>query len=64
MREQLPLKQATLRALDALLPPDVLIASSTSGLGASDLQDGCSHPQRVLVGHPMNPPHLLPLVEI
>lgn len=64
VREQLAVKQATLRALDALLPPDVLIASSTSGLGASDLQDGCVHPQRVLVGHPMNPPHLLPLVEI
>lgn len=63
-REQLALKQETLRALDAVLAPDVLIASSTSGLRASDLQQGCLHPQRVLVGHPMNPPHLIPLVEI
>ncbi|MEW6640285.1 MAG: 3-hydroxyacyl-CoA dehydrogenase NAD-binding domain-containing protein [Pseudomonadota bacterium] len=64
VREQLAVKQTTLRALDALLPADVVIASSTSGLAASELQDGCAHPQRVLVGHPMNPPHLLPLVEI
>jgi carnitine 3-dehydrogenase len=64
VHEHLDLKQATLRSLDAILPPDVIIASSTSGLKASDLQDGCTHPERVLVGHPMNPPHLIPLVEI
>lgn len=63
-REQLDLKQEALRALDAVLPPKVLIASSTSGLKASELQVLCRHPERVLVGHPMNPPHLIPLVEI
>uniref|UniRef100_UPI002FC87C63 3-hydroxyacyl-CoA dehydrogenase NAD-binding domain-containing protein n=1 Tax=Bosea sp. (in: a-proteobacteria) TaxID=1871050 RepID=UPI002FC87C63 len=56
-REQLELKQEALRALDAVLPPEVLIASSTSGLKASELQALCRHPERVLVGHPMNPPH-------
>lgn len=63
-REQLDLKQETLRALDEVLPPEVLIASSTSGLKASDLQVLCRHQERVLVGHPMNPPHLIPLVEV
>lgn len=63
-REQLDLKQATLRSLDHVLAPEVIIASSTSGLKASDLQEGCLHPERILVGHPMNPPHLIPLVEI
>lgn len=64
VREELALKQETLRALDAALPADVLIASSTSGLKASDLQAHCANPGRILVGHPMNPPHLIPLVEI
>lgn len=64
VREELALKQEALRALDAALPADVLIASSTSGLKASDLQAHCADPGRILVGHPMNPPHLIPLVEI
>lgn len=64
VREDLALKQDTLGALDAALPETVLIASSTSGLRASELQRRCARPERVLVGHPMNPPHLIPLVEI
>lgn len=64
VREDLALKQDTLRAIDAAMPESVLIASSTSGLRASDLQLCCARPGRVLVGHPMNPPHLIPLVEI
>ena len=47
-----------------LLPPDVIIASSSSGLTMSEIQKGCpSHPERCVIGHPFNPPHLIPLVE-
>ncbi len=64
VREQLDLKRETLQGIDAVVAPDVIIASSTSGLTASSIQQGCRHPERVLVGHPMNPPHLIPLVEV
>src|ERR1700756_5450093 len=51
--------------LDELLPPDVIIASSSSGLTMSEIQSGCrSHPERCVIAHPFNPPHLIPLVEI
>jgi len=51
--------------LDELLPPDVIIASSSSGLTMSEIQKGAaSHPERCLIAHPFNPPHLIPLVEI
>jgi 3-hydroxyacyl-CoA dehydrogenase len=47
------------------LPPDVIIASSSSGLTMSEIQKGAaSHPERCVIGHPFNPPHLVPLVEI
>jgi len=62
--ERLPIKQELLARLDAVLPPDVVIASSTSGLLASRLSEGCAHPERVVIGHPFNPPHLIPLVEV
>jgi len=41
-----------------------VIASSSSGLLASRLAEGCAHPGRVMIGHPFNPPHLVPLVEV
>jgi carnitine 3-dehydrogenase len=47
-----------------LVPQDVVIASSTSGLTMTDIQARCPSPGRTLVGHPFNPPYLLPLVEI
>jgi 3-hydroxyacyl-CoA dehydrogenase len=51
--------------LDELLPPDVIIASSSSGLTMSEIQSGAkSHPERCVIAHPFNPPHLVPLVEI
>ena len=53
-----------LKRIDALLTPDVIIATSTSALMPSRLQSDCAHPGRILVAHPFNPPHLLPLVEI
>ena len=53
------------REIDALAGPDVVIASSSSGLMPSDIQDASArHPERVLIGHPFNPPHLVPLVEV
>lgn len=62
--ERLEIKQPLLAAIDAVLPPDVVIASSTSGLLASRLAEACRHPERVVIGHPFNPPHLIPLVEV
>lgn len=62
--EKLTLKQDLLAVIDAVAAPDVMIGSSTSSLMASDLQLRCRHPERVLVVHPFNPPHLVPLVEL
>lgn len=62
--EQLAVKQALLAEIDAKTSPRVILATSSSGLSASDLQAHCTHADRVLVAHPVNPPHLLPLVEI
>ena len=62
--ERLDIKQELLQRIDAALPADVVIASSTSGLLASQLSARCAHPGRVLIGHPFNPPHLIPLVEV
>ena len=62
--ERLELKQALYAELGRLVPPDVVIASSTSGLTMTDIQAHCLTPERTLVGHPFNPPYLLPLVEI
>jgi 3-hydroxyacyl-CoA dehydrogenase len=53
-----------LARLDAVLDPEVVIASSSSGLLMSRLQNDCRHPERCVVGHPFNPPHLVPLVEV
>jgi carnitine 3-dehydrogenase len=50
--------------MDAATPPDSLIASSSSGIPPSVMQSNCKHPARVLVGHPFNPPHIIPLVEV
>jgi len=50
--------------LDSFTPPDAIIASSTSGLRMSVIQSACKHPERCVVGHPFNPPHVIPLVEV
>jgi 3-hydroxyacyl-CoA dehydrogenase len=50
--------------MDAATPVDSIIASSSSGITPSVMQSNCKHPERVLVGHPFNPPHIVPLVEI
>lgn len=63
--ERIDFKQKLYGQLDELLPPDVIIASSSSGLKMSDIQSGArSHPERCVIAHPFNPPHLIPLVEI
>lgn len=63
--ERLALKHELYREIDAVADGDVVIASSSSGLTASELQRACRrHPDRVLIGHPFNPPHLVPLVEV
>jgi carnitine 3-dehydrogenase len=62
--EQLDLKRTLLLEIDANARPEVVIASSTSGLLPTLLQEGMRHPQRLVVGHPFNPVYLLPLVEV
>ncbi|HEY8008472.1 MAG TPA: 3-hydroxyacyl-CoA dehydrogenase NAD-binding domain-containing protein [Methylocella sp.] len=63
--ERIDFKQKLYGQLDELLPPDVIIASSSSGLKMSEIQSGAaSHPERCVIAHPFNPPHLIPLVEI
>jgi ketoreductase RED1 len=62
--ERLPLKQELLARIEAAAPAGALIASSTSALLPSDLARGMRTPQRLLVGHPFNPPEVLPLVEV
>jgi carnitine 3-dehydrogenase len=62
--EREAVKQEVLARIDAVLPVDIVIASSSSGLLISRLQQGCRHPERVVIGHPFNPPHLIPLVEV
>jgi 3-hydroxyacyl-CoA dehydrogenase len=63
--ERIDLKQALYRRLDELAPANVIIASSSSGLMMSEIQKGCAaHPERCVIGHPFNPPHLIPLVEV
>ena len=62
--ENLALKQALFSKLGALVPEDVIIASSTSGLTMTQIQSQCPTPGRTVVAHPFNPPYLLPLVEI
>jgi len=63
--ERIDFKRKLYGQLDELLPADVIIASSSSGLTMSEIQSACrSHPERCVIGHPFNPPHLVPLVEI
>ena len=50
--------------IDDATPPNSIIASSSSGITPSVIQSQCKHPERCLVGHPFNPPHIIPLVEV
>ncbi|GAA1977477.1 3-hydroxyacyl-CoA dehydrogenase NAD-binding domain-containing protein [Amycolatopsis minnesotensis] len=62
--EKLDLKQELLAEIDAATPSDVVIASSTSGYAMSEMQVAAAAPERLVVGHPFNPPYLIPLVEV
>ena len=63
--ERIDFKRKLYGQLDKMLPPEVIIASSSSGLTMSEIQKGAaSHPERCVIAHPFNPPHLIPLVEI
>jgi 3-hydroxyacyl-CoA dehydrogenase len=62
--EDLALKQALFARLDAATPAGVVIASSSSSLLMSAVARDCAGAARILLGHPFNPPHLIPLVEV
>ncbi|WP_243791666.1 3-hydroxyacyl-CoA dehydrogenase NAD-binding domain-containing protein [Saccharopolyspora gloriosae] len=62
--EDLELKQDLLARIDAATPPGVVVSSSTSGYGMTEMQQRCATPERLVVGHPFNPPYLIPLVEV
>ena len=62
--EKLDVKRTLYAEIDTVLPGDVVMASSTSGLIMSKLQSGFTNAARFVVGHPFNPPHLIPLVEV
>ena len=59
-----PVKQQVLAEADRAARPGVVIASSTSGFPMTMLQADCEHPERCVVGHPFNPPYLIPVVEV
>ena len=62
--ERLDAKRTLFAAMDAATGAEVVIASSSSTLKVSDVQAGLRHPGRIVLGHPFNPPHLIPLVEV
>jgi 3-hydroxyacyl-CoA dehydrogenase len=64
VREDEQIKADTLATIDRLAPPDALIGSSTSSLLWSVITARCARPDRVVIAHPFNPPHLMPLVEL
>ena len=62
--ERLDAKVELFGRMDVAAPAHAILASSTSGLAISDIQQTCARPERVVLGHPFNPPHLIPLVEV
>jgi L-gulonate 3-dehydrogenase len=62
--ERVEIKIELYKTLDRIASPEIVLASSTSGLPASAFTEGIEHRSRCLVVHPINPPHLIPLVEI
>jgi len=57
-------KIALIAEIDRFAPADAIIAASSAGLAMSTIQSACRHPERCVTGHSMDPPHLMPLVEI
>ena len=62
--ERLPIKHALFAEIESVLEADAIVASSASGLTLSEMQAGWKDPARLVLGHPFNPPHLIPLVEV
>lgn len=62
--ERLPIKHALYAEIEPVMGPDAVIASSASGLTLGQMQEGWTDPSRMVLGHPFNPPHLIPLVEV
>jgi carnitine 3-dehydrogenase len=62
--ERVDVKRDLLAKISAAVPFDSLIATSSSGILISNIQDAAAYPERVVLGHPFNPPHLMPLVEV
>ena len=62
--ERIDIKHALFAGIEPSLDKDAVIASSASGLTLSEMQTGWKNPARLVLGHPFNPPHLIPLVEV
>ncbi|MFD1159240.1 3-hydroxyacyl-CoA dehydrogenase NAD-binding domain-containing protein [Roseovarius aestuarii] len=62
--ERLPIKHTTFAEIEPMLADDAVVASSASGLTLGQMQGGWQNPDRFVLGHPFNPPHLIPLVEV
>ncbi|MAY88648.1 MAG: 3-hydroxybutyryl-CoA dehydrogenase [Pseudooceanicola sp.] len=62
--DRIDIKHREIARLEGVIGADTIIASSSSSLMPSEIQDGAAHPGRILVAHPMNPPHLVPMVEL
>jgi len=62
--ERLPIKSDLYQQIEPALEADAIVASSASGLTLSEMQTGWNNPARFVLGHPFNPPHLIPLVEV
>jgi len=63
--ERLVLKARVFAQMDEVASPDTILASSASGITMDGIQSGCKkHPERCVLGHPFNPPHVMPLVEV
>jgi carnitine 3-dehydrogenase len=62
--ERPELKVKLFADIDEATPPDAILASSSSGITMSVIQAECRHPERTVIGHPFNPPHIVPLVEV
>lgn len=62
--ERLEIKHATFAEVQAACAHDAVIGSSTSGFKPSELQQGATRPEQIMVAHPFNPVYLLPLIEL
>ena len=62
--ERPELKVKLFADIDDATPPHAIIASSSSGITMSVMQAHCRRPERTVIGHPFNPPHVIPLVEV